>query len=111
MSFDREFLPGGGVYPTPVKAGPVTIVDANGEQLTLATQDGHVFYFNGASRKYVNPPGLQAGVPAKREIETGFIVEDGRLPFLDQPYQFENQWFRENNGKRITIELLQAERD
>lgn len=103
LSANREIIPGGGVYPTPVKAGPVTIVDANGEQLTLSTQDGHVFFFNLASRKYINPPGLQNNIPAKRGIGNGFIVEDGRSPFSVQFYKFENQWFKDNNGKRITV--------
>lgn len=31
LNLSREFIPGGGVYPTPIKAGPVTIVDANCE--------------------------------------------------------------------------------
>lgn len=99
----RDFIPGGGVYPTPIKAGPVTIVDANGEKITLSTQDGHVFYFDVDSRKYINPQGIPNNVSVKREIGIGCIVEDGRSPFIEQSFVFENQWYNKINGKRITV--------
>ncbi len=103
LSLSREFLSGKETYPTPIKAGPVTIVDANGEQLTLSTQDGHTFIFNVASRKYINPPGFQVDVPAKRGVGNGFIVEDGRSLFSAQLYEFENQWVSVSTEKRTTV--------
>ena len=42
-------------YPTPSKAGPVTITDAVGERLTLEAADGTQFYFDVATRQWVNP--------------------------------------------------------
>jgi hypothetical protein len=42
-------------YPTPLKAGPVTITDAVSERLTLQADDGTRFYFDVATRQWVNP--------------------------------------------------------
>jgi hypothetical protein len=42
-------------YRTPTKAGPVTITDAVGERLTLQAEDGTTFYFDVATRQWVNP--------------------------------------------------------
>jgi hypothetical protein len=42
-------------YPTPLKLGPVTITDAVGERLTLEAADGTQFYFDVATRQWVNP--------------------------------------------------------
>jgi hypothetical protein len=43
------------LYQTPTKAGPVTITDAVGERLTLEAPDGTRFYFEVATRQWVNP--------------------------------------------------------
>ena len=41
-------------YPTPVKAGPVRVVSAIGEVLTLASDSGQTFTFDVASRTFVS---------------------------------------------------------
>jgi hypothetical protein len=43
-------------FPTPRKAGEVTITDAVGEVLTLRAKDGTLFYFDVGSLKYVDGP-------------------------------------------------------
>jgi hypothetical protein len=42
-------------YRTPTEAGPVTVIDAVGERLTLQADDGTTFYFDVATRQWVNP--------------------------------------------------------
>ncbi len=48
----------GGTYRTPVKAGPVRIVGAEGEVLTLVAEDGTKFLFDVASRRFLSPDTL-----------------------------------------------------
>ncbi len=43
------------MYRTPTRAGPITITDAVGERLTLQAADGTRFYFDVATRQWVNP--------------------------------------------------------
>ena len=45
----------GGTYRTPTEAGAVRITDAVGERLTLQAADGTTFYFDVATRQWVNP--------------------------------------------------------
>lgn len=42
-------------YLTPAKSGPVRIVDAVGERLTLTSESGTIFYFDVPSRQFVKP--------------------------------------------------------
>lgn len=42
-------------YNTPTLNGPVQITDAVGERLTLQADDGTTFYFDVATRQWVNP--------------------------------------------------------
>jgi len=51
-----------GEFPTPTKAGPVRIVGATGEVLTVRADDGTLFYFDVAAGKYVSGP---AGSPTR----------------------------------------------
>ncbi len=51
-----------GVYLTPVRAGPVRIVDAVGERLVLKATEGGVFYFDVPARQFV--PSLTVAVPS-----------------------------------------------
>ncbi len=43
------------MYKTPTKAGVVQVVDATGMRLKLVADDGQMFYFDIASRKFVAP--------------------------------------------------------
>ncbi len=45
-----------GIFPTPMRAGTVQIIDATGEVLTLRADDGTLFYFDVAAGKYVAGP-------------------------------------------------------
>jgi hypothetical protein len=42
-------------YDTPALKGPIQITDAVGERLTLEAADGTRFYFDVATRQWVNP--------------------------------------------------------
>lgn len=103
ISTDHQFISGGGIYPTPIKAGLVTIVDAEGEKIVLATADGHVFFFDLNTRSYINSGDGSQAAPSQREAGGGVIVQDGRSPFSGEAYQFENQWSVEKKGRRITV--------
>ncbi len=48
-----EGQPGGGDYSTPTKHGPVTILGAVSERLTLQAADGITFYFDVPTRQFV----------------------------------------------------------
>jgi len=52
---ETRSLERGQLYSTPIKAGPVRITDAVGERLTLQADDGTHFYFDVATRQWVNP--------------------------------------------------------
>jgi hypothetical protein len=98
---DYHVLPDeGGMYPTPIRAGAVRIVDANGMQLTLVAQDGTGFFFDVASRKYVFP-GPQGIV--SRAAGKGVISEARTSPFSIGEYVFENQWSEQLGNKRVTV--------
>jgi len=88
------------VYQTPIKAGPVRIVDANGMQLILVTASGKAFFFNVALRKFVSP---DPSSPVRRASGVGTIVETGITPFPIENYAFENQWYKEVGSQRIAV--------
>lgn len=44
---------GEGNYPTPIKVGPVRVVDARGERLILQSENGTTFYFDVPARRFV----------------------------------------------------------
>jgi hypothetical protein len=52
---ETRSLERGQLYSTPSKAGAVHITDAVGERLTLEAADGTRFYFDVATRQWVNP--------------------------------------------------------
>lgn len=47
----------GSRHPTPVKAGAVRLVSADGLRLTLVAASGATIYFDAAARQFVPPPG------------------------------------------------------
>lgn len=97
---DSKPLPEGGTYLTPTKAGPVWIVDAQGEQLTLVAEDGSAFFFNVASQKFISPG---PPMPVKRAAGSGILVESGASMFLPSQYAIQNQWYKDVGGKRVTV--------
>jgi hypothetical protein len=88
-----------GVYYLPVADGPARIVDAAGARLTVVTQGGMGYYFNVMTREIIAIP----GVPLERVVGEGIIVESGAVPFSAPEYTFENQWYVERQGKRVTV--------
>lgn len=103
ITIDHQFTAGGGFYPTPIKAGPVTIVDVYGKTIILAADDGHIFHFDLDTRSYRTSMGEIKDTLSQREAGGGWIVEDGRSLYSGETYHFENQWFIEENGKRFTV--------
>ncbi len=89
----------GGEYFTPVKDGPVRIVDVNGMQLTLVTDSGRVFFFDLAARKFVSPSSPSA---VSRAAGVGTLVESGVASFPQGQFVFKNQWYEDAKGKRLT---------
>jgi len=90
----------GGEYPTPSKVGPVRIVEANGIQLTLVTQNGEAFFFNIASRQFIFPG---PKTPVKRGAGAGKITESRATSPGLAGDDFVNQWSEEINGQRLTV--------
>lgn len=69
-------VPGaGGYYPTPLKAGAVRVVDAEGEVLTLSSESGMDFVFDGASRRWLVPDINPTPTPAPT-VTPALIVLD-----------------------------------
>jgi len=100
-TLDFQALPEeSGEYQTPIQAGPVRIVEGNGMQLTLVTQDGQAFFFNVASRQFIVPG---PKTPVQRVAGAGQITESRATSLAVANDDFVNQWSEDINGKRITV--------
>ena len=98
---DGKFLPSErGEYVTPIALGPVRIVDAQGEQLTLVAPDGTGFFFNVASRKFIFP-GPPA--PVVRLSGSGKVIETGTTRLTVSARPFENQWTETKGDSQVTV--------
>jgi hypothetical protein len=89
-----------GEYFTPAALGPIQIVDAHGQQLTLVASNGTGFFFNVASRKYIFPG---PSSPVEVKVGSGKIIETGNSSFSIAPHAFINQWVGEVHGSRVTV--------
>jgi hypothetical protein len=90
----------GGTYQTPVRAGLVHIVDANGMRLTLVSESGQVFVFDVSTREFIpQKPDAKASYTAG----AGRIVESGVPPIPLPEDTFTNQWYEDKDGYRITV--------
>lgn len=109
VSANSQALPAeSGEYLTPTPVSTVRIVAAQGAQLTLVAEDGTFFFFDVPTRKFV---GSQSQLPFQHAAGAGTIVESPRVDFaLQDKYVFENQWYKETAGQRITL-LAGSERD
>jgi hypothetical protein len=85
---DGTDLSDGGYYLTPIKAGPVRVVDAQGERLILNAEDGTTFYFDVRGQTFVSslsevvPTMTFWPTPAPRPTKTPAFTDD--LP--NDPY-------------------------
>ena len=93
----------GGGYPTPDRKGEIYIIDAQGERLTLVTNDGTFYIFDVASRTYTILNKQSSQDPPKRSAFQGTIIENGSSPLAGENYTITNQWFKEDNGHRVTV--------
>lgn len=90
----------GGIYWTPVKDGPVRIIDADGKHLTLLSENGQIFVFDVTSRQFIQQ---ETNISISRPAGSGRIVENGDTPITLRDFIIYNQWYEEKNGNRITI--------
>jgi len=100
-------------YPTPVQAGPVSIIGAQGSRLILQSIDGTLFYFDVPTRQYV--PSLTSVVSKSTPDWAKIIPENASTPvgagklvkpidgFAPKGYQIENAWYEESNGVRTYV--------
>jgi len=98
---DQKPLPGGGVFPAPVPAQDVTILDAIGEQLTLRTDDGTVLVFDVPSQRYISVPQITARL--QHPMEGGIVVENSDAPFTLPGFRVVNRWSGKNAQGRIAV--------
>ena len=93
-------LPGGGVFPTPSRNGPIMIVDSVGQQLILRAIDGTSYVFDVRSQQYVSSP---LGVSMLRSVAVGTITEKGDMP-MDKPgFRPWNQWSNATGNGRLSL--------
>ena len=100
MDNNNYFPSEGGAYQTPVRVGPVRIVDANGMQLTLVSDNGQVFVFDVSTRKFISQ---KPDFTYSRMAGAGQIVESGVPPVPLPEDVFTNQWYEDKEGIRITL--------
>lgn len=91
------------VFPVPIPAESVMIVDAVGEQLTLRTEDGTLLVFDMPSRQYISLPPPQLTSRAQHQTETGTITERSDVPFTEPRFRTVNQWSGKNANGRLNI--------
>jgi len=100
---DHQLLPGGGVFPVPIPAQDVRIVDAIGEQLTLRTDDGTLLIFDVPSQQYISVPQPQLTARSQRQANEGAVIENSNVPFTLPGFRAINRWSGKNAQGRITI--------
>lgn len=98
-----KLLEGGGVFPAPIPARAVMIVDAIGEQLTLRTDDGKLLVFDVPSQQYISVPQSQLIARSQRQVEGGTILENGDVPLTLPEFRVTNRWSGKNPQGRITV--------
>jgi hypothetical protein len=96
-------LPGGGIFPVPIPAQYVMIVDAIGEQLTLRTDDGTLLVFDVPSQQYISVPQPQLTTRSQHPVNGGLVVENRDLPFSLPGFRAVNRWSGPHAQGRITL--------
>jgi hypothetical protein len=97
-----NWLAEGGIYEAPVRAGELTILDAQGELLVLSTPDGQLLFFDVPSRKYLTPDANTITSSEERIAGDGVIIEKTGSPYGDS-YIVSNHWIRKNDGKYVSV--------
>lgn len=99
----QEPFRGGGVFPVPIPAQEVMIVDAIGEQLLLRTNDGTLLVFDVPSQQYISIPPPQLAARLEHQAKEGAIVEKTDMPFARPGFRALNRWSGKNAQGRITV--------
>lgn len=97
-----NWLSEGGIYEAPVQKGELTILDAKGALLILSTPEGEYLFFDVPTRKFISPDAKTVASSKQRKVGNGLLVETRGSPF-DSSYDVTNQWYQENNGKRVSV--------
>jgi hypothetical protein len=77
------------------------IVDADGEQLTLRTDDGTSLVFDVPSQQYVSVASITA--LTQRPAGGGMVVDNSDVPFTLPGFSAVNNWSGDNGGGQITV--------
>jgi len=96
-------IPGGGVFPVPIPAQDVMIVDAIGEQLLLRTNDGNLLAFDVPSQQYISVPLPQLTTRTQHQVNGGTVVEKSDWPFTRPGFNAFNRWSAKNAQGQITV--------
>ena len=78
-----------GVFWTPQNLGPVRIVDADSDTLTLVAITGETFLFNFEDRGFLSSAPTS---PVTFNMGNGVLIESGYSPYQFESYEFVNQW-------------------
>jgi len=98
---DQKPIPGGGIFPAPIPAQSIVIVDAVGEQLVLRTNDGNTLAFDVPSQQFISAPQLTT-LP-QRQADAGIVTEDSDVPFSRPGFRAIDRWFGKNGNDQVTV--------
>jgi hypothetical protein len=91
----------GGEFWTPQNVGPVRIVDAISNQLTLVAQNGTSFLFDVTTRQFITEK-LTSLI--SRPMGAGMLVESGYAPYSLADFDFVNYWYFDNkDSSRVVV--------
>ena len=74
------------LFPTPARAGLIRIVEVLGSRLTIRGEDGTLFYFDVATRQWVDPPSTTT-IPAQTPTLTRAEMDATKVARYDQQRQ------------------------
>lgn len=100
-SYGNTLKDEGGIFFTPIRAGTVRIVGAEGTILTTVAEDGTVFTFDVINHQYLS---TELNSLTSRTVGVGTIIESSDTPLSVEDYSFENYWVVDNlNSYQITV--------
>ena len=107
-SSGKYILDRSGVFWTPQNLGPVRIVDADSDTLTLVPIIGETFIFNFDDRVFLSNAPTS---PVTFNLGNGVLTESGSSPYQFENYEFINQWKINSHDDYNMILLAGRERE
>lgn len=95
-------IAGGGIFQAPSSIGPLSIVNASGEILTLISDAGNVLYFDVNTETFINDQ-VDKPAYAERKTDTGIIVDDPNILKTQDSYVFSNYWIGINKNSKVYV--------